>query len=56
MTIDDEQYIVLGNNRVLAAMKLGITDQLSFEEVQLPFKNFGTEEEVIQSWSERFGY
>jgi hypothetical protein len=35
-----ERYIVLGNNRYMAALRLGITDALRFEQVTLPFRGY----------------
>ncbi len=34
--IGGENYVVNGNNRVMAARQLGITDQLTFQKVTLP--------------------
>jgi len=47
-------YVVYGNNRLQAARILGITDELTYEEVTLPFKGFNTEEDVINSYGETF--
>ena len=53
--IADENYVVLGNNRLQVAQKLGITDQLVFKQVQLPFRGFKTENDVINAFAERAG-
>jgi RHS repeat-associated protein len=53
--IGDENYVVLGNNRLQAARQLGITDQLIFKEVQLPFRGFKTENDVINAAAEVVG-
>jgi hypothetical protein len=53
--LDGEIYVVLGNNRVQAARQLGITDQLIFKEVQLPFRGFKTENDVINAAAEVIG-
>lgn len=54
--IGDENYIVLGNNRVQAARQIpGMTDQLIFKEVQLPFRGFKTENDVMNAAAEVTG-
>jgi|JI102314A2RNA_FD_contig_31_7408740_length_998_multi_4_in_0_out_0_2 hypothetical protein len=53
--LDGEIYVVLGNNRVQAGRQLGITDQLIFKEVQLPFRGFKTENDVINAAAEVIG-
>jgi RHS repeat-associated protein len=50
--IGDNNYIINGNNRFLAAQKLGITDQLNFQQTQLPFQGFKTAEDVINAHAE----
>lgn len=55
VTIGDENYVVLGNNRVQAARKLGITGQLIFKKAQLPFRGFSNEEDVINAAAEVAG-
>ncbi len=48
--IGDECYILLRNNRVLAAMNIpGTTEQLIFEEVQLPFRGYKTAEDFMDA-------
>ncbi|NTX33286.1 VCBS repeat-containing protein [Myxococcus sp. CA033] len=47
--IANENYVVLGNNRLQAARKLGLADELIFKEVQLPFRGFKTEDDVIEA-------
>jgi hypothetical protein len=47
-----DNFIVNGNNRYLAAQKLGITDKLNFQQVQLPFQGFKTAEDVINAHAE----
>ncbi len=55
ITVGGKNYIVLGNNRVQAASNLGITEQLFFDEVELPFRGFKTELDVLQGWAEASG-
>jgi RHS repeat-associated protein len=47
--IGEKNFVVNGNNRLLAARQLGITDQLSFQRVQLPFQGFKSEADVINA-------
>lgn len=51
VTIGGENFIVLGNNRVLAARHLKITDQLVFKKVKFPVKgtNFNTPKDVLDT-------
>jgi hypothetical protein len=50
VAIAGENYVVLGNNRMMAANQIpGLPDQLEYEEVQLPFRGFQTEEDVINA-------
>lgn len=49
----EDRYIVDGNNRIRVAQKLGRTDELNFEETELPFnQNFQTIDQVIAAWAE----
>jgi hypothetical protein len=51
--IGDENYIVLGNNRLMAARLIpGTTDELIFEEVHLPFRGYKTVDDVIRAAAE----
>jgi hypothetical protein len=49
--IQGMQYIVVGNNRVMAAQRLGITDQLLFERVGFPVPGtaFETAQDVLDA-------
>jgi len=50
VNIGGENYVVLGNNRMMAANQIpGLSDQLVYEEVQLHFRGFQTEEDVINT-------
>ena len=49
VTIAGQNYIVGGNNRLTAARQLGLGDQLEYEQVQLPYKGFQTEEDVLNN-------
>jgi predicted DNA-binding transcriptional regulator len=48
--VDGINYMVLGNNRVEAARRLGLTDQLVFEKVEVLFRSYKTSEDVIDGW------
>jgi hypothetical protein len=50
--IGDDYFVVNGNNRFIVAQELGITDQLSLQEVSLPFAGFNTESDVINAFSD----
>ena len=50
--VGGEKYVVFGNNRVLASRGLGITNQLRFQKVTLPFQGFKTEADVINAHAE----
>lgn len=50
--IAGDNFVLFGNNRLMAPRQLGLTDQLNFEEVELPFRGFQTEEDVINAASE----
>jgi hypothetical protein len=52
--IGGEKYVVNGNNRLMAARTLGITNELRFEKVSLPFRGFKTEADVINSYAAQF--
>jgi hypothetical protein len=47
ITIGDNSFVVLGSNRLKAARMLNITDQLKLQEVQLPFRGYKDELDVI---------
>ena len=47
--IDGEKFVVNGNNRLIAAKRLGITDQLRFQKVNLPFRGFNSAADVFQA-------
>jgi RHS repeat-associated protein len=50
--IGGEKYVVNGNNRLMVARRLGMTDQLKFQEVKLPLAGFKTEADVINAHAE----
>jgi hypothetical protein len=48
--LGEDNYILLGNNRLLAAKKIpGVTDQLIFQEVKLPFRGYRTADDVVRA-------
>ncbi len=49
--VDDEPFIVVGNNRFLAAKRLGLLEDLSFQKVNFPVRgtNFNTAEDVLNT-------
>jgi len=53
--IGGANYVLCGNNRLMAARQLGLADQLEFEEVQLPFLGFQSEEDVINAAADFMG-
>jgi RHS repeat-associated protein len=52
--INGKNYVLLGNNRLQAARQLGITNQLKFERVSLPFQGFHDESDVLGAWGSTY--
>ena len=52
----ERKFVVNGNNRLIAARRLGITSQLILQEVKLPVPgtNFKTEADVINAYTEMY--